>query len=629
MTASRQLDFRAAGFAAVVLALVFLYVWLRVEPELEYVASAPRFRLTWDFWRQFADRPGGLLDHATAFLAQFNYRNWVGAAVFTGLAGLVLWIGRKLVCRLTRQPSCLAAWVPVWLLVLARQRLDALALSLALGLAVSLGLALGYTALPARPVAVRMAVCWAVATALYYAAGLWPCALFVMLSVISELGLRRNWRGGLACGAAVLMVPAVGWLGLPEADWGRVLNPWGGGVQLAVAAGLYGLFPSAAVAAHLGARFRLSRPAASPTVPAHQGPTRQPTAQPRPALGWLRRPTVKRAVHAGFAVAAVALLWNGFDYPRQARRTIEYCAARNQHERLLTVAGRLERLDPASEVRLHRALFYTGRLLEDLFTFGNQRVWALFPELRRGPEACRAQSQTLLELGQVNLAEHFAYEALEVEGERPDLLRMLAVVNVLKGQPRAARVFLHALRQVPFHRAWAETWLRQLEADPRLEGEPELRLIRSRMVNTDFPHNEMAVASFCRQLLHANPTNQMAFEYLMAQYLLDRQLEGLIKELPRLEAFPYKTLPRHLQEAVVLYHHLHPGASVNLGGRQLAPEIRHRFRQFSEALGQPTYQTPDGQRALARQFGDTYWHYYFFPKQAAPHAPAPRSTESS
>lgn len=627
MTASRQLDFRTAGFDATVLALAFLYIWLRVEPELEYSASAPMFRLTWGFFQQFADRPGGLLDYSSAFVAQFNYRNWLGAAVFTGLLALVLLQGRLLLGRLTGRHPGLVPWVPVWLLLLARQRFDTQALGLGISLAVSLALALGYAAWSPRWPAARIATCGVAAAALFYAGGLWSGALFVALSVASELSLHRAWRHRLACGVAGLMAPMAWWLGLPELEWDRVLNPWGRGAPLAVAASLYLFFPLAAGLLRLLQRVR--PPAQAPETVRPPRPAPRSTAQAGQAAGWLRRPTVKRAVQVGFWVAASALVWAGFNQPRQALRTIEYCAARNQHERLLTVASRLQLLDPASSVRLHRALFHTGRLLEELFGFSNQRVWALFPELRHGPEACRPQSQTLLELGQVNLAEHFAYEALEVEGERPDLLRMLAAINVLKNQPQAARVFLHALRQVPFHRAWAQAWLTRLETDPRLEEEPELRLIRSRMVNTDFPHNEMAVASFCRQLLQANPTNQMAFEYLMAQYLLDRQLDGLVKELPRLEAFQYKALPRHLQEALVLYEHLHGGPAVDLGNRPIAPEIRQRFQRFSEAVGQPAHQTPDGQRRLAQQFGDTYWHYYFFRKQAAPQGPAPRSTESS
>jgi hypothetical protein len=77
----------------------------------------------------------------------------------------------------------------------------------------------------------------------------------------------------------------------------------------------------------------------------------------------------------------------------------------------------------------------------------------------------RAQSETLLELGQVSEAERLAHEALELEGDRPDLLWVLAQINVLKDRPKAARIFLNALRQVPFQCERAETRPRELDRD--------------------------------------------------------------------------------------------------------------------------------------------------------------------
>ena len=56
----------------------------------------------------------------------------------------------------------------------------------------------------------------------------------------------------------------------------------------------------------------------------------------------------------------------------------------------------------------------------------------------------------MFELGQVNEAEHMAQESLEFDGDRPDVLRVLAKINIIKGRPQAAAVFLNALRQIPF-----------------------------------------------------------------------------------------------------------------------------------------------------------------------------------
>jgi hypothetical protein len=249
------------------------------------------------------------------------------------------------------------------------------------------------------------------------------------------------------------------------------------------------------------------------------------------------------------------------------------------------------------------------------------------PALTRGLEACRPQSETFLELGQVNLAEHFAHEALEWEGERPDILRLLAHINILKDRPKAARIFLNVLGQVPFQRKWARKCLRDLEADPRLPDNPELGQVRSRMVSSDLPHSALPTESVLRQLLQANRRNQMAFEYLMAHYLLTFEVNQFVEELGRLDDFQYSRIPRHYEEALLLYQKVN-GREADLRGRQIRPETRERFRQFIEAMGRKILESPEGRQACARDFGDTYWYYYFSRPIPAGKAPA-RVTESS
>ncbi|HWI59105.1 MAG TPA: DUF6057 family protein, partial [Bacillota bacterium] len=299
----------------------------------------------------------------------------------------------------------------------------------------------------------------------------------------------------------------------------------------------------------------------------------------------------------------------------QALAQIEYYASQKDYEKVLTTAASVKGLKPAAEIRLQLALYHSGRLCQDLFSFTNQANWRLLPSLGGGLDASRAQSQTLLELGQVSEAEHLAHEALEWEGERPETLRLLAQINILKDRPQAARVFLNVLRQVPTQRQWAENYLRQLAANPRLPEDKELALIRTRLVKTDLPHVDIPVETFMRQLLHSNPRNQMALEYLMAHYLVSLEMGKLVERLKDLDAFGYTTLPRHLEEAILLHQQI-KHVQVDLCGHPIRPETLQRFQQWSEAIRQGAFMSPQGRAELARDFGDTYW-YYFLARQGA------------
>jgi hypothetical protein len=118
-----------------------------------------------------------------------------------------------------------------------------------------------------------------------------------------------------------------------------------------------------------------------------------------------------------------------------------------------------------------------------------------------------------------------------------------------------------------------------------------------------------------RQLLEANRTNRMAFDYLVAQRLLKNQLELLPVELGRLEALGETALPRPCEEALLIYQESRPGDVATLRNLPISAAARERYRRFVQlARRQPS---PSAARAaLAPEFGDTYWFFHLFGETA-------------
>ncbi len=642
--------------------LFFLYVWFRIEPAVEYQHSSPVFLLTRSFLGPFLEYPGGLLDYTAAGLSQLNYYNWLGALVFTALGGL-LWLGtQKVLVRVAGTDSRAASFVIPFLLLLLRERYNWPVLAMSTGLLTAIALALGYFLLfgnpqptpstpkplskkeasesspgrePSRLAAastapgrwgfprilaccgvlragrgtwLRLCVCWIVSSLLFYIAGAWPCALFlVLIGLFVGLHGRRQWLG-LAC---ALPVPMSAWwlISFRDLDQVRLLNPWCKGAEGWLLGGALYLFLPLTCA--LSALWRAVE--TGPAAESHRG-----ARKAIPRSHWYEAKATKRALAVSLFGLGWGLVWFGLAAPRKRIAEMDYYSSRGNYERVLAVARGLarERMGFSSEARLHLALYHTGRLGEDVFSYRNQSGWDLLPGLGGGLESCRAQSETLLELGLVGDAEHLAHEALENEGERPELLRVLAQVNVLKDRPQAARVFLNVLCQIPFQRGWAKTWLRNLEGDPRLTGDPELAAIRPLMPTNDLAHQALPAEGLLVQLLRSNPTNQMAFEYLMTEYLMNSEVKKLVDRLGQLDSFKYAGIPRHYEEAVLLRQQM-SGAPVELHGRSLRPETIERFRRFTEAMNRRVLDTDDGRQAFAREFGDTYWYYYFARRSAA------------
>ncbi len=380
----------------------------------------------------------------------------------------------------------------------------------------------------------------------------------------------------------------------------------GTGAPLALMAVLFLFLPLSATLLALSGKHPASQ---EPVAPAQRRAARK-----HPPQSGRSGVALRPAAATAFVLAGAAGVWLGFDPQRSAAERLEFYGDKKDYQRVLSLARQLHRLQPEAEVRLHLALYHAGQLGENLFTFRNQTVWEVFPSLGYGLSACRPQAQMHLELGQLGEAEHFAHEALEWEGDRPDVLKLLAQVNILKDRPQAARVFLNVLAQVPFQGAWARQWLKKLADYPVWRGDDSLADLTTRLVKTDMPHNDVAAAPLLRQLLHSNPRNQMAFEYLMAHYLLSLDLDRFAEHLKDLDEFGYVRIPRHYEEAILLFQKLRQ-SSVDLS-RRIRPETQARFQRFSEAMDRGALRTPEGRLRLEPEFGDTFWYYYFAQQQA-------------
>ena len=581
------------------LALLFVYVRWRIEPAAGWQRQGPQFFLSAEFFQQFVPKAGGLLEYSAKGLAQLDHNNLAGALAFTAMAGLVFlvtWLGLRRMHGGVMWPLAL---LPPLLLLALRQMPGGQALAVGLGYMLGLGMALVLARIPGTRPWLRLTLCVVFSALLSGIAGLWPCALFLVAAAEFEINWRRSclvFGAGLLAGGAV----GAGMTVFAGQAWEAFLNPWGTSLLFALAVGVFLcpalLFLALALATH--------HAAADPARIPHAG---------KPACGfedWKpRRPCFVRALSTGLIVVAAVGVWMTFDQREHALARLEYATLGADYAGVLAAAATLQPLPPAAEVRMHRALFHSGRLLEELFTRSNQVTWELLPGVGAGTEACRAQAETLLELGQVSEAEHLAHEALELEGNRPDLLRLLADVNILKDRPEAARVFLRVLRSSPAHRAWAEARLHALALDPRLAGDPTIGLIRSRLVNTDLPHDGMPTETLLKQLLHANARNSMAQEYLLAHYLLTSDLPRFVSRLGQTNELHGAALPRHCAEAVLLHQRVH-GGQLELHGWTIPAEVSRRFREFCGALDRGATRTPEGRQALAQAFGNTYWLYY-------------------
>ena len=226
------------------------------------------------------------------------------------------------------------------------------------------------------------------------------------------------------------------------------------------------------------------------------------------------------------------------------------------------------------------ALLETGQLGDRMFEFPQDPQFLI----QVGGEAVphRGCHELLLQLGCINEAEQTAFEALEVGGLRPYLLRELALIHVVKGHPQAARVFLNLLSSDVIHGRWARERLVQLDSDPSFASDEEVCAMRKAMMRTDqvaLPNQKLFAA-----LVEDNPGNHAAMEYLMAYYLQTCQLEEVVKLIPGLRAAGFERLPESYAAAILLYHNLF-GKEPEMAGWTVSQAEYERFQTIMKLTG--------------------------------------------
>ncbi len=578
----------------------FLYIWFRIEPRLLLHATGPLFFLSDSFWNTFSSRSGGLLDYAAAFLAQSDHFNWLGALVLTGLCFLIFLISRRLVTLAGGAVPWTVLVLPSLGLLLGLNQYQTSAWNLPLGLLLSLASALGWFLVPGKWVWVRLICCWLIAAVICRIAGLWPCVSYLV--IIALINVRQRRGCGLVFGC---LLPGI--LPLLWTIWSTgnrrpgFLNPWDSGSWLFIAVTCSVFLPVVLAAETLFPE----TPAPAPEPPARH---RKKAVASVSRRRW-NAPRLRRGVVTILFVAACVSVWFAFDEQRKLVAQIDYYTSHEDYRQVLALARGLKTVSPATEVNVEFALWKEGQLLENLFSFPIQGYRGLFPGLLRGVPACRPQVQPLMEIGLVNEAEHYGHEALENEGNRPDLLRQLAQINVLKGRPQAARVFLNVLCEIPFEEDWSRSCLQRLDQDPTLRDDSQLSRIRPLMLTNDLGHDAMMTGPLLQHLLRANSHNRMAFEYLTVHHLLNLDLDHLLGQLSLLDELGYTDIPRHYEEAILLFQQI-KNIHVELRGRKIRPETVERFQRFNEAVRDSSIASREDQSMLARDFGDTYWYYY-------------------
>lgn len=278
---------------------------------------------------------------------------------------------------------------------------------------------------------------------------------------------------------------------------------------------------------------------------------------------YLPRLEGKKAVRAEIAqltiivLATVPLLHFSFDRATYELIDYDYLVRTHQWQRIIERAEKRQASSPMSVSCVNLALAMQGQLCDRLFEFYQNGAEGLFPTFTRDMTSPLPTAEAFYQLGMVNDAERYAFEAQEaIPNYRKSgrLTRRIAQCEIINGNYGVAAKYLRMLESSLFYRQWAKSQERFLYNSAAVKADPEYgRLGDIRIKRHDYLFSDQEMDQMLGLLLVDNKKydNRMAYEYLIAYELLQRDLGRFMRYYPLGRFVQFDHIPYAIQQVLI------------------------------------------------------------------------------
>lgn len=278
---------------------------------------------------------------------------------------------------------------------------------------------------------------------------------------------------------------------------------------------------------------------------------------------YLPRLEGKKAVRAEIAqltiivLATVPLLHFSFDRATYELIDYDYLVRTHQWQRIIERAEKRQASSPMSVSCVNLSLAMQGQLCDRLFEFYQNGAEGLFPTFTRDMTSPLPTAEAFYQLGMVNDAERYAFEAQEaIPNYRKSgrLTRRIAQCEIINGNYAVAAKYLRMLEHSLFYRQWAKSQERFLYNSAAVKADPEYgRLGDIRIKRHDYLFSDQEMDQMLGLLLVDNKKydNRMAYEYLIAYELLQRDLGRFMRYYPLGRFVQFDHIPYAVQQVLI------------------------------------------------------------------------------
>lgn len=575
---------------SILFGVIVLLFWGIVYPaHVSYQEQFQLFLFGSDYWWERVAVPGGLADYVAEYLTQFYYYPWAGACILAFLFVLL----QRLVWKLAKEQGASGVYYPLSflpVLVLWYFMVDENAmLSFAVALLLTLFAAGAYTDLKDR----------------------WERTIYILIALP-----LLYWTAGAA--HFIFM----GWVMIREFRNSLVNKNLFGGVGMLLGVGLLGA--AGPLLASMWMQYPIYRlmggigyyrfPAAIPFVEIGLAALLVVLPFVMAALPEVRKKAIWCGVLQALAIAVGGYYFvaAGCDMDKEEAMDYDRLVRNGQWQRVIEKAEKKSPTSPFGVTCLNLALGMTGQLGDRMFEFYQNGTEGLLPAFQRDFTSPLPTSEAYYHLGMINTAQRFTFEAMEaIPNFRKSgrCYKRLAETNLINGQYEVAAKYLRALRKTLFYKDWAENAMTYLYNEDKINAHKEWGRLRQLRYTEDFLFSEREMDIMLGLLYQHDHRNRMAFEYMLAYVMQQRDLERFMKYYPLGKDAGYNHIPRSYQEALVYVwtqtHKSFQGMPWSIS-QQVTKDVTDFARIYTSQQ--------NARPMLQARYGNTYWYYLLFKK---------------
>ncbi|MDE5571434.1 MAG: hypothetical protein K2I86_05210, partial [Prevotella sp.] len=245
------------------------------------------------------------------------------------------------------------------------------------------------------------------------------------------------------------------------------------------------------------------------------------------------------------------LVWKNGNFKAEKVMRYDFMARHQQWNRILETINEEQPNNQIGVTVQNLALAMRGMLADHMFQYHQNGISGLLPDAERDATSPLPTAEVFYQLGMINIAQRLVFEAQEAILDFQKSARCykrLAQTNLINGNYEVARKYLTALQKTLFYREWANETLPLLGDEKAIAKHPEYGRLRQLASDKNFYFGDHVTPQMLQTLFSSNTDNRLAYEYLMAYYLLTGDLGSFVNSVSWGDKLGYTAIPRHFQE---------------------------------------------------------------------------------